>query len=77
VQLFGEAGPAAGETVVTVPAGRTVKVEMTGTSTSEPLSASLIAEGGSIVVGTTSSTPDGNGFGATSGVPWVQENGAG
>ena len=36
VQLFGEAGPAAGETTVTVPAGRTVTVEMTGTFTPNP-----------------------------------------
>jgi hypothetical protein len=77
VQLFGEAGPASGETVVTVPAGRTVTVEMTGTFSSEPLSADVIAKGGAIVVGTVSSTPDGNGFGATTGVPRPEENGAG
>ena len=47
------------------------------TFSSEALSAGLIAQGGTIVVGTVSSTPDGNGFGATTGVPWPEENGAG
>jgi hypothetical protein len=77
VQLFGEAGPASGETAVTVPAGRTLTLEMSGTFSSEPLSAAVVAKDGTIVAGTVSSTSNGNGFGATTGVPMSEQNGAG
>jgi hypothetical protein len=75
VRLFGDSGPASGDTAVTVPPGRTVTLEMTGTFGTEPLSASVTAGDGTIVVGTVSSTPDGHGFGATTGVPASEQNG--
>jgi hypothetical protein len=77
VQLFGEAGPASGETAVTVPAGRTLTLEMSGTFSSKPLSAAVVTKDGTIVVGTVSFTSNGNGFGATTGVPMSEQNGAG
>jgi hypothetical protein len=77
IELFGEAGAAGGETTVSVPAGRTVTVEMTGAFSSGPVSADVLATGGTIVVGTASFTPDGNGFAATTGVPRPGGIGAG
>jgi hypothetical protein len=76
VQLFGDTGSLGSATTVSVPAGRTVTYPVTTYGT-EPLSATVTAVDGTIVVGVASGAADGTGFAATTGVPRNEESGPG
>jgi hypothetical protein len=76
VEPFGEARTVGSPTTVTVPAGRTLTFSLSIFGT-EPLSATLTAADGTIVVGIASTTTDGSGFAATTGVPRDEESGPG
>jgi hypothetical protein len=76
VEPFGDAGSAGSPTTVTIQAGRTLTFSLSIFG-SEPLSAILTAADGTFVVGIASTTEDGSGFAATTGVPRDEESGAG
>jgi hypothetical protein len=76
ISPFDESGPAGAKSTVTVPAGRTVTVSLSFFG-SGPLSATVTAADGTIVVGIASQAADGSGFAATTGVPRDEQSGSG
>src|SRR5262249_42866784 len=76
VEPFGDGGPVGSPTTVTVQAGRTVTFSLSIFGIL-PVSTKVTASDGTIGVGIASTTQDGSGFAATTGVPRNEESGSG
>jgi hypothetical protein len=76
VEPFGESGAVGSPTTVTVAAGRTLTFSLSIFGI-VPVATKVTASGGTIVVGIASTTQDGSGFAATTGVPRSEESGPG
>jgi hypothetical protein len=76
IEPFGETGPVGSPTTVTIPAARTLTFSLSTFGT-QPLSVRIVATNGTIAVGVASTTQDGSGFAATTGVPRNEESGSG